>query len=212
MKGIVTLVGWCCAFALQAQMDTGMVRYHGGFDFAEGIYQRFEAFRDNAPSIPLKELSDTQGKPVTDLMNSGAKLYHADSTGARVPVKLDAAWGLCSNNTIYLHAGDGFYRIGMMGSLCHVLYERSYQDWSTIGYMMGGPVTRTVQEQRILDMETGDFLPLTAATMEQLVKRDEVLYSEWCTIPVKKRKEEVLFLYMRRYNDRHPLYFPAPQP
>ncbi len=198
------------AFALHAQQDTGLVRYRGGFDFNEGIYLRFEAFRDNAPTIPQKELTDAQGRPVTDLMR-GDKLFHPDSTGVRVPLPLDQVWGLCNNNVIYLRAGDGFYRIGMMGSLCHVLYESSYQDFSNYGYgyMMGGPVTRTVQEQRILDMESGAFLSLNAATMEQLLKRDEVLYEEWSAIPVKKRKEEVLFLFLRRYNDRHPLFFPV---
>ena len=211
MRGLTTSASVVLASALCAQVDTGLVRYRGGFDFAEGIYLRFEAFRDNAPDLPLKALTDAQGTPVQDLLR-GDKLYHLDSTGARVRVDLDAVWGICNNNVINLRAGNGFYRIGMMGALSHVLYESSYQDWNNYGYMMGGPVTRIVQEQRLLDMETGAFLPLTAASMEQLLKRDEVLYAQWSEIPVKKRKEEVIFQYMRRYNELHPLYFPATRP
>jgi hypothetical protein len=211
MRCFAAIVSWGLASALCAQVDTGLVRYRGGFDFAEGIYLRFEAFRDNAPDLPLKVLTDGQGTPVNDLLR-GDKLFHKDSTGARVPVDLDAVWGACNNNVIHLRAGDGLYRIGMMGALCHVLYESSYQDWNNYGYMMGGPVTRTVQEQRLLDMETGTYVPLTAASMEQLLKRDEVLYEQWSEIPVKKRKEEVIFQFLRRYNDRHPLYFPATRP
>jgi len=211
MKCFAAIASFCLTSALFAQADTGLVRYRGGFDFAEGIYLRFEAFRDNAPDLPLKALTDAQGTPVQDLLR-GDKLYHLDSSGARVRVDLDAVWGVCSNNAIHLRVGDGFYRIGMMGTLCHVLYESSYQDWNNYGYMMGGPVTRTVQEQRVLDMETGSFLPITAATMEQLLKRDEVLYAQWSEIPVKKRKEEVIFQYIRRYNELHPLYFPATRP
>jgi len=213
MRILVAFVALTLASVLHAQLDTGLVRYRGGFDFKEGIYLRFEAFRDNAPTIPLKELTDAQGRPVTDLMR-GDKLFHLDSSSVRLPVPLDNVWGLCNNNVIYLRAGDGFYRIGMMGSLCHVLYESSYQDFSNYGsgYMMGGPVTRTVQEQRILDMETGAFLSLNAATMEQLLQRDVVLYEEWSAVPVKKRKEEVIFLFLRRYNDRHPLFFPIAGP
>jgi hypothetical protein len=211
MRGFATIAFLGLASVLCGQDDTGMVRYRGGFDFAEGIYLRFEAFRDNAPDLPLKELTDGQGRPAQDLLR-GEKLFHPDSTGARVPVDLDAVWGVCNNNVIHLRAGDGLYRIGMMGTLCHVLYESSYQDWSNAGFMMGGPVTRTVQEQRILDMETGDYLAINAATMEELLKRDEVLYAQWSEIPVKKRKEEVIFQYMRRYNELHPLHFPATRP
>lgn len=211
MRILVAIVALALASVLHAQLDTGLVRYRGGFDFNEGIYLRFEAFRDNEPTIPLKDLTDAQGRPSADLMR-GDKLFHLDSSGARVPVTLDNVWGLCNNNVIYLQAGKGFHRIGMMGSLCHVLYESSYQDFSNYGYMMGGPVTRTVQEQRILDMETGAFLSLNAATMEQLLKRDEVLYEEWSAVPVKKRKDEVIFLFLRRYNDRHPLFFPSTVP
>jgi hypothetical protein len=211
MRCFAAIASLGLASALSAQEDTGLVRYRGGFDFAEGIYLRFGAFRDNAPDLPLTVLTDGQGMPVQDLLR-GDKLYHLDSTGARVRVDLDAVWGMCNNNVIHLRVGDGFYRIGMMGTLCHVLYESSYQDWNNSGYMMGGPVTRTVQEQRVLDMESGSFLPLTAATMEQLLKRDELLYAQWGMIPVKKRKEEVIFQFLRRYNELHPLYFPATRP
>lgn len=212
MRIPVFLLVLLAAVTALAQVDTGLVRYRPGFDFAEGIYLRFAAFRANAPELPLDTLKDEQGKSLADLMGGGAQVFVADSAGALVRVDLDSAWGACSNNTVYIRAGDGLFRVGMMGSLCHVLYERSYRDWNTMGYygtMMGGPVTRTVQEQAVLDMETGKLVPLTGAGLEPLMKRDEVLYEEWNTVPPKRRKDEVLFQFLRRYNDRHPLYFPA---
>jgi hypothetical protein len=69
-------------------------------------------------------------------------------------------------------------------------------------------VTRTVQEQRVLDLDTGRLLPLTADGLDPVLERDLVLYEEWSAIPAKKRKGEVLFQFMRRYNDRHPVLFP----
>ncbi|MBL8003220.1 MAG: hypothetical protein JNL05_14805 [Flavobacteriales bacterium] len=202
--------------ALQSSaQDTVLVRYRPGFDLHEGIYLGFEDLRDDRPSLPLARLKDAKGAPLPDLAG-GRQVFVSDSTGALVQVDLDRIWGLCSNNTVYIHAGDGLFRIGMMGSLCHVLYERSYRDWSNVGYYgpmspMGGPVTRTVQEQRVLDMATGELRPLTSEGLDPLIRRDEVLYEEWNAVPPKKRKEELLFQFIRRYNDRNALYFPVAQ-
>lgn len=214
MKAKLVLLFLLGAGALHAQVDSGLVRYHPGFDLAEGIYLDFRSFRTNTPDLPLAQLRDAKGGPFSAQLGSGERPYVQDSTGTLEPVDMDQVWGACSNNTVYIRAGDGLYRIGMMGALCHVLYERSYRDWSSMGYyggmnMMGGPVTRTVQEQRVLDMATGELRPLTSEGLDHLIRRDEVLYEEWNALPPRKRKEEVLFQFMRRYNDRHPLYFPA---
>ncbi len=213
MKAKLFVLFLLCAGALRAQVDSGLVRYHPGFDLAEGIYLDFRSFRDNAPDLPLAVLRDAKGGPYTALLGSGAQPYVQDSAGTLMAVDMDKVWGACSNNTVYIRAGDGLYRIGMIGALCHVLYERSYRDYSTMGMygygsMMGGPVTRTVQEQRVLDMATGELLPLTADGIDASIGRDLVLYEEWSAIPPKKRKGELLFQFMRRYNDRHPLYMP----
>lgn len=212
-RALVVLFLWQPAYAAHAQLDTGLVRYRPGFDFAEGIYLGIDEFRANAPALPLAVLKDAKGHALPDLMGVGGEVYVTDSTGTLVRVDLGRAWGACSNNTIYIRAGDGLFRIGMLGALCHVLYERSYQDWSMAGFYgpmspMGGPVTRTVQEQRVLDLETGRLLPLTGDGLDPVLARDLVLYEEWTAIPPKKRKEEVLFQFMRRYNDRHPVLFP----
>lgn len=216
MRTVALVPALCAVMAAHAQLDTGLVRYRPGFDFAEGIYLDLAEFRANAPALPLAVLKDAQGRPLPDLMGVGGEVHMTDSAGTLVRVDLGQAWGACSNNTVYIRAGDGLFRIGMMGSLCHVLYERSYQDWSMAGFYgpmspMGGPVTRTVQEQRVLDLDTGRLLPLTADGLDPVLERDLVLYEEWSAIPAKKRKGEVLFQFMRRYNDRHPLFFPATQ-
>jgi hypothetical protein len=58
-------------------------------------------------------------------------------------------------------------------------------------------------------MESGSFLPVTAGGLYEVLKRDDVLKEEFDALSKKQRnKEETIFLYMRRYNERHPLYFP----
>ena len=72
----------------------------------------------------------------------------------------------------------------------------------------GGP-TYTVEEQRFLNMETGAFRTVTAGGIYQAISRDAILKEDFDALSRKQRnKPETVFLFMRRYNDRHPLYFP----
>lgn len=183
------------------------VSYTGGYVFHDGIYLDFAAFRHNAPSIPISALRTAQGQPVDDLRNSGEKLYFIDSAGQRTRVELDGTWGFCNGGVVYVRAGNGFSRIGLMGSLAHLVYDATYRNFDP--YMMGGSTTYTVEEQRFLDMATGAFPPVSAAGIRAVLARDGLLLEEFDALPKKQRKRpEAVFLFMRRYNDRHPLYFP----
>ena len=202
------LMLWLMAlvYAAQAQQDSSWVRYQGGFDFREGIYQDFAAFRQNTPSIALEKLSDEQGSAIHDIRRT-ERFFHVDSTGQRREIELDKTWGFCNNNIVYLRAGDGFYRIGLMGALCHVLFEYSYRQFDP--YYGIGTTTQTVQVQYLLDMSSGAFVPFNDAGMGQAIAGDIIMKEEWDHLGKKqRRKPEVLHQYMRRYNDRHPLYFP----
>ncbi|MBP8823664.1 MAG: hypothetical protein KBH07_08475 [Flavobacteriales bacterium] len=183
------------------------VRYTGGYSFLDGVYLDFQAFRNNAPSIPKAALTTAQGQPVGDLRNTSGKLYRPDSSGQRVKLDLGGTWGFCNGGVVYVRAGNGFSRIGLMGSLAHLVYDATYRSFDP--YMVNGATTYTVEEQRFLDMATGAFLPVSAAGILPVLARDPILKEAFEALSRKQRKhEETVFLFMRRYNDRHPLYFP----
>lgn len=198
---------FCCLCLANMAFAQDSVRYNGGYVFKDGIYLNFHAFRTNAPSIPMAAITDADGRRITDLRSAGGKLYGPDSTGTRIRVNMDGIWGFCDRGVVYVRAGDGYSRIGLMGSLAHLVYDATYRNFDP--YMMGGGTVYTVQEQRFLDMATGSFLPVAPAGLYAVISRDGVLKEEFDALPKKqRRKDETLFLFMRRYNDRHPLYFP----
>jgi hypothetical protein len=189
-----------------AQPDSTWVRYQSSYPFRDGLYYGFRSFRENRPDVPKQALTTVQGQPVTDLRQTNGKVMVPDSSGEPRPIMLDRLWGFCDNGVIHVRAGNGFSRIGLMGSIGHLVFDATYRDLDPYGYY--GTVSYTVEEQRFLDMDTGDLLPVTAAGLYAVLQRDEVLKEEFNAVPKRKRKNEVLFLFMRRYNDRHPLYFP----
>lgn len=189
--------------------DTTLVRYQGDHVFREGPYFNFAAFRNNRPSVAKDRLTTDQGRPVNDLRDTNGKVFYPDSSGERKKLDLDRLWGFCDNGVVYVRAGNGFSRIGLMGSISHLIFDATYRDQGSYGnYGMYG-TTHTVQEQRFLDMDTGTFAPVTAGGLYPMISRDEVLKEEFDALPKKERnRPATLFLFMRRYNDRHPLYFP----
>jgi hypothetical protein len=184
------------------------VPYHGGMDLREGIYRDFNSFRHNRPSVPIEKLRDDQGLPITDIRRVVSKLYWQPDTGSQQAVRMNALWGFCQNDGVYVQAGNGFYRIGMMGSLAHMTYEQTVRDWDPYMYRYGS-MTRTYVIQQMLDMSTGKFLPFNASGMDQALQHDQVLLEEFRGMKKKERNsDEVLFRFLRLYNDRHLLEFP----
>ncbi len=182
--------------------------YHGGFGLREGVYLDFRSFRLNEPSIPIEKLRDDQGVSVRDIRRVVSKLYWQPDSGARQSIRMDRLWGFCQNGAVYIGAGNGFYRIGMMGSLGHMTYEVSYRDWDPYMYPYGG-VNRTMLVQQMLDMRTGEFLPFNASGMDHVLRHDPVLLEEFRNLGRKQRNSnEALFRFLRIYNEREPLRFP----
>lgn len=205
---LMFLVLPCIPMTASAQMDTMWVPYHGGMDLREGVYLDFISFRLNAPSVPLERLRDDQGLPVSDLRASLSKLQYENDSGAVKRLRMDRIWGFCNNDAVYVGAGNGFYRIGLMGSLSHMVYEQNYRDWDP--YMYGyGTVNRTVLMHQLIDMESGHVLPFNASGMDAALVHDGVLQEEFRNLPKKQRNsDEALFRFLRLYNERHPLLFP----
>lgn len=202
---VMFLLLLCPVRSAHAQVD-----YFAGMDLREGVYADFHAFRNNQPTVLLERLRDGQGLPVSDIRRVSGKLYWQPDTGARQVVDLRAIWGFCQNDVVYIGTGNGFYRIGLMGSLSHLVVEQTYRDWDPYmyGYPMGG-VTRTVLVQQLLDMNTGRYLPFNASGMDEALQHDRVLSEEFRALPKKQRNStEALFRFLRMYNDRNPLAFP----
>jgi hypothetical protein len=208
-KAAILIVASCFCTMLHGQTD-----YFGGMDLRDGLYQDFQAFRTNRPTVLLEDLRNAQDLPVTDVRRAAGKLHWRPDSGAVRTIDLNTIWGFCQNDVVYIGTSNGFYRIGLMGSLCHLVVEETYRDWNPymVGYPYGSPygsVTRTVLVQQLLDMETGAYLPFNAAGMDTALLHDALLSDEFRNLPKKQRNStEVLFRFLRLYNDRHPLAFP----
>lgn len=212
MRFFYVLIGLVIALNIHAQSDnipdqTEWETYYGGFDLHDGVYADFNAFRYNRPTVPIEALRD-DGGPVTDIRRVVSKLVWQPDTGVQQIIRKEKLWGFCQNDAVYIAAGNGFYRIGLMGSLSHMMYEVTYRDWDPYMYNTG-TINRTVVVQQMLQMDTGEFLAFNAAGMDRALQTDPVLLEEFRSLSKKQRNsDEALFRFLRLYNERNPLRFP----
>ncbi len=206
------LTGLVISLNLSAQSDTipdqtEWETYYGGLDLHDGVYADFNAFRYNRPTVRIEALRDGGG-PVSDIRRVVSKLVWQPDSGAQQTIRKEKLWGFCQNDAVYIAAGNGFYRIGLMGNLSHMMYEVTYRDWDPYMYNTG-TINRTMVVQQMLHMDTGEFLAFNAAGMDRALQTDPVLLEEFRALSKKQRNsDEALFRFLRLYNERHPLRFP----
>lgn len=205
---------------LISQIDTTkMVRYTPEFKFEDGIFLNFDKVRNNDPIPKSKILStvDYNDKDFFTRILSESKVSYYNNLGEKMEVEVRKIWGYSRNGILYVNMGGDFQRITIVGKICHfvanvTVYDNMYYDPYYYRYYNSyyySPRSRSVAsnelKQYILDFDTGRLMDYTVSNLEAILTRDAELYDEYVKLK-KKKKKQLKFMYIRKYNERNPLY------
>jgi hypothetical protein len=85
-------------------------------------------------------------------------------------------------------------------------YGNSYYPYGSYYSPYGrNNMSRSEIKQYIFDFENGKILEFDQKNTESLLLRDSELYEEYVRLPRKDRKD-LMFVFIRRYNEKNPLY------
>ncbi len=209
-------------FNLYGQDSTDMVKYSPDFKFNDGIYVNFEQVKANDP-IPKSRLLTTVGyndREFFERLTQNKEIAFYDQFGTQQSIPTKSIWGYSNNGVLFINLNNTFNRITVIGNICHFVanqttYYRDYYD----PYYYGNPYynryggypynTRKQSELRqyVLDFESGEVYDYEISTMEILLMRDPELHDEYANLR-KKKKKQLKFYYLRKFNERNPLYIP----
>ena len=140
------------------------------------------------------------------------------------------------NGVLYVQVQENFNRITFVGSICHFVADvttydtRSYSSpygyydpyYSPYGYgnyynpydpyyysPYHSNMSRNELKQYIIDFESGKILEFDVDNTELLLMKDNQLYEEYVQLS-KKKKKDLIFVYIRKFNEKNPLYIPVP--
>src|SRR4030042_5247789 len=69
-------------------------------------------------------------------------------------------------------------------------------------------VARNELKQYLIDFDTGKIVEFDMQNTELLLAKDTQLYEEYFQLP-RKKKKELMFVYIRKFNERNPFYLPV---
>lgn len=224
---------------LFGQDKEGMVKYTPDFRFTDGIYLNFDQVKMNAPIPKSKLLTsvDYNDREFFKKVFEGEKIYFYDNMGIRQELPKSSIWGYSRNGVLYVQVQDNFNRITFVGSICHFVADittydsRSYNSpygyydpyYSPYGYSnyynpynpyyspyRAGNMSRNELKQYLIDFESGKVLEFDVENTELLLMKDNQLYEEYAQLS-RKKKKELMFVYIRKFNEKNPLYIPVPE-
>lgn len=186
------------------------VKYSSEFKFKEGIYLSFSQFSRNAP-LPKENIISAGTWQSADVIKDALErdmFSYKDSMGVIREEKSSSVWGYCQNNTLYIRLNDKFNRMVVVGTLCHftsTIFVRS--GYNDPYFPQSGMATEQVV-QYVLDTEKARVVGFTVSEMNEILQRDAGLYKEFSALK-KRDKKNSLFIFLKKFNDLHPLYFPS---
>ena len=189
--------------AIFSQQDSSnLVKYTPEFKFREGIYLNFDQVRSNSP-LPKSRIISTASYDDADFFNKvleGKNIYYYDNIGNKKELKSDRIWGYTRNGFIYIRMDDGYFRITLIGAVCHFIasetyyttqynspyYYNSYMDPYRM-YPSSQPTTE--MRQYLLDFQTGRVLDYEDESLEVIFMQDPELHDEYMALSNKKKKQ-----------------------
>ena len=222
---------------VSGQEKEGMVKYTPEFRFTDGIYLNFDQVKLNSPIPKSKLLTsiDYNDREFFKKILEGDKIYFYDNMGVRQEVAKNSIWGYSRNGAIYIQVQDNFNRITFVGNICHFVadvttidsrsynspygyYDPYYSPYSYSSYYnpyspyyspYRSNMTRNELKQYLIEFESGKVLEFDVSNTELLLMKDNKLYEEYVQLS-RKKKKELMFVYIRKFNENNPLYIPVP--
>jgi len=206
--------------------EPSLVKYTTDFQFVDGIYANFDMVLANDPIPPARIVTDLDmfDRAFYEKITAGKEIVIYDENGVKEELPTHEIWGYGRNGILYINVGSAFHRISFVGSICHFVatvttYNPNYYDpyyynpyYSSSYYynrysMPQSNVASTDLRQYVLDFETGDVMEYDTEAVEVLLMKDPELADEYHSLSNRKKKQ-MKFVYIRRYNEKHPLYLP----
>lgn len=187
-------------------------KYGNNFSFNDGIYINFDDFKTNQ-SIAFSQIITNKIPENIESINAllkNKKIKYFDKNGVENEIKSKSIWGYSFNNKVYINLNGEFNIIPIIGNISHFIankqvYNNSYIDPFDDGFSSIDRPTTEPQEY-ILDFNTGAIYEFTIKNFQLLISVDSTLYTEFAKLK-KREKREMIYIFLRRFNKSHPIYF-----
>lgn len=193
--------------------DTTKVIVDKNFKFNTGLYVTFEQVKNNNP-VPLSNIIIPIDKNSPDFFDQlfNTKIINiVNPYGQQLQIDTKKIWGYSKNGKPYIYINSKATLIPIIGTISHFIstyvvydYPNNYDPFS---YYSSQPTQRTESKQYILYFPTGQVLDFNYLNIDPIFSSDPDFYNEWNDLS-KRKKKKLIFVYLRKFNEKHPLMLP----
>ncbi len=196
---------------LQAQKQEFSL-YSPSYKFRSGVYLNVQQIKQNSP-IPLTRIITSINKndpAFFDILVSKKHFIFLDDNGQKKTLPTDSILAIAQNGKLYIIWDQDLYPLPFLGNLTLFIanvtitnyeYDPFYDSFASYE-------TQEVPKQFILDLYSGKIYEATPKNLELLLQKyDQELFREYSKLS-KRKKRKQLFVYIRKFNEKHPLYVP----
>ena len=210
MKRFLTIIFSFISLITFAQSDS--IAYSRDYEFAEGFYLAVNQFKNNDP-VPKSSIISGIPKDQLDFMKQlmeQKNIVFTDSRSVEQNIETLTIWGYCQNRSVYINFNKQFNKLIVIGTLCHftAMVATSASFRYPMDYNYGFNNNVDVLRQYVFDTQTNKVFDFNVKTMEMLLKNDAILYDQFMALK-KREKPDVIFVYLRKFNEKYPLYLPV---
>ncbi len=201
-------------FIAKPKVDS--VAYSRDYQLAEGVYLKWVDFKENSP-LGKEQIIIDYPKDQGDFWNQVVmkkNINYYDNSGVTKSIKTDQLWGFSINKRLYINTAEGFRKCILIGSLCYLdkvqdpLSNLPMLEREALESTSGAPQFASVPEKiSVFDMETNISEDIDSGDLKLILAREPELLREYSALSYKRRKQTIM-LYLRKYNEKHPLYLP----
>lgn len=220
VSSVTKIVFLLLCFNVHSQFDTtGYVKYTNEFKFKDGVFMNFQQVKDNNPILKSRIISNVKydDPDFFNILSEKGEVFYYDEYGIKESIETSKIWGYSLYGILYIRISGGFNRITYIGALSHfvasiTVYSPYYDNMFAAGpyysynnYMSQNNNSSTEIKQFVLDFSSGKIYNYDVDNIKLLLMKDTELYDEYINLKNKKKKQ-LKFLYLRKYNEKHPIY------
>ncbi len=200
---------------IYTQDSTDYVVVTSSFKFNDGLFLNFGQVKNNSP-VPKNNIATELDKNTYDFYDM---LIYEDEfavineNGVKNIIKPtdNKPWGYAQNGKLFIYWEQRAFLIPNIGTISYFVashYEPDFS-YSTDEYFAStnDPSTKVELIQYFLYFPTGDIYEFTIKNIDPIFATDNQLYAEWSKLSKRKKKQNK-FVYMRKFNEKHPLKLP----
>lgn len=217
----IILWGFSSCVSGYSQSDSvKKVIYNSEFRFKDGLYLNFAQVKNNHPVLKERLVANVgaEDERFFDLILADKQITYFDDFGTKQQTTAKSLWGYTMNGILYIRLYDSYNRISYVGNICHFIATITVTNRSTDPYFYSpyyynrslyssSGATSSEMKQFLIDFDSGKVYDYDEKSVGVLLMKDSLLYDEYSTLK-KKKREQLKFFYIRKFNEKHPLMLP----